>query len=150
MNAHTAPLPRPMDPSRALSKRKVNLGELIFGKRRKQQAVRRKQHLREVFKPAVRGLFRLPREVILRIFSFLDPPDRENLGAVHPMFRFVNKEIARVLKAACDAQEERYRAWARACGWDPEEARDSRWYGWLIKVDGRRTDAETVEQALRA
>ena len=141
-----------MDPSRALFKRKVNLGQLIFGKRRKEQAVRRKQHLRDVFKPAVRGLFKLPREVILRIFSFLDPPDRENLGAVHPMFLFVNKEIDRVHKMVYDHKEESYKAWARAQGWDPEGPRPSSYYLWLVGVKKQQTNDEMamVERALRA
>jgi len=77
-------------------RREVDLGEQLFGKRRKLKAVRRKQHLREVFKPAVRGLFSLPRDVILRVFSYLDPVDRCNLGVVHQMFRFVDVEVTRI------------------------------------------------------
>ena len=85
-----------MDMSRVKFKRTVSLGELAFGKRRKERAARRKKHLREVFKPALRGLLALPRDVILRIFSFPDVPDRVNLGVVHVMFRVAHKEIERV------------------------------------------------------
>lgn len=58
--------------------------------------MRRNKHLRTVYKPLIRGILTLPRDVLLRILSFVGECDRHALCMVHSIFRLARTEIQRV------------------------------------------------------